>query len=427
MLDSRLPSSLRQNAMEHDIVIVGAGMVGVCCALELQRRGARVTLIDRRAPGLETSFGNAGCFARSSIVPFNNPMLRHALPKLLRNNTPQFRYRPAYLLREARWALSFLAHSRTRIFTETATALDQLIQLSTREHLRMMADAGITGRLRENGWLFLYRSEAGYASSAFSQKVYREFGIDIESVDAAGVQALEPSLAPLFPRGLWIKDSRSVDNPGAVVAAYAALFQARGGRIEQADVTAVQRQGRQWCVTADARHWQAAHVVVALGPWAKALFARIGLTVPMAFERGYHRHFGAQPGATLHRPIYDTAAGYVMAPMEMGLRLSSGVELNECDAPARPVQMALIETSAREAFPLGEALQSAPWMGRRPTLPDSRPMIGAVPGRDGLWCAFGHQHIGFSTGTGTAILLGALMHGETPPINATPFAPSRFL
>ena len=414
--------------MEHDILIVGAGMVGVCCALEMQRRGARVTLIDRRAPGLETSYGNAGCFARSSIVPFNNPMLRHALPKLLRNNTPQFRYRLSYLLKETRWALSFLAHSRNAVFAATATALDQLIQLSNREHLRLLAEAGIVHRLRDNGWLFLYRSESGYAGSAFSRRIYQEFGIDVESVDAAGVQALEPSLAPLFPRGLWVKDSRSVDNPGAVVAAYAALFQARGGRIEQAQVKKVEQGAREWCVTADdGRQWQARDVVVALGPWSKGLFAELGLRVPMAFERGYHRHFAAQAGAALNRPIYDTAAGYVMSPMEAGLRLSTGVELADCDAPQRTVQMNLVEASAREAFPLGAALQETPWMGRRPTLPDSRPMIGAVPGREGLWCAFGHQHIGFSTGTGTATLLGALMAGERPAIDAAPFAPSRFL
>lgn len=414
--------------MERDIVIVGAGMVGVCCALEMQRRGARVTLIDRRAPGLETSYGNAGCFARSSIVPFNNPTLRHALPKLLGNNTPQFRYRLGYLLRETRWAMSFLAHSREHVFSQTARALDALIQLSNGEHLRLLAEAGVTHRLRENGWLFLYRSEAGYAGSAFSQQIYRQFGIDIETLDAEGVKALEPSLAPLFPRGLWVKDSRSVDNPGAVVAAYAALFQARGGQIVQAQVTSIARDGQDWQVVADdARQWRARDVVVALGPWSKALFAQLGLRVPMAFERGYHRHFAAQSGAGLNRPIYDTAAGYVMSPMEMGLRLSTGVELSDCEAPPRPVQMDLVEASAREAFPLGEALQQTPWMGRRPTLPDSRPMIGAVPGREGLWCAFGHQHIGFSTGTGTASLLGALMHGEAPPIDPTPFAPSRFL
>jgi D-amino-acid dehydrogenase len=414
--------------MEHDILIVGAGMVGVCCALEMQRRGARVTLIDRRAPGLETSYGNAGCFARSSIVPFNNPTLRHALPKLLRNNTPQFRYRLGYLLKETRWALSFLAHSRETVFAKTASALDQLIQLSNREHLRLLAEAGITHRLRDNGWLFLYRSESGYEGGAFSRRIYREFGIDVESVDAAGVQALEPSLAPIFPRGLWVKDSRSVDNPGAVVEAYAALFQARGGRIEQAQVKTIEGAGREWHVSADdGRRWQARDVVVALGPWSKALFAQLGLRVPMAFERGYHRHFAAQGGASLNRPIYDTAAGYVMSPMEKGLRLTTGVELNDCEAPRQTVQMTLVEASAREAFPLGDALEETPWMGRRPTLPDSRPMIGAVPGREGLWCAFGHQHIGFSTGTGTATLLGTLMAGERPPIDATPFSPSRFL
>ncbi|MFP5405626.1 MAG: NAD(P)/FAD-dependent oxidoreductase, partial [Gammaproteobacteria bacterium] len=151
--------------MDETVAVIGAGIVGVACALELQRRGAQVVLIDRREPGRETSWGNAGVIARSSLVPFNNPGLWRALPRLMGNRTPQFRYDPLFLARNAGWAVRFLSRARRSAFEETAKALDSLIRLSAGEHRRLLAEAGASGRLRDNGWLFLYRSPAAYENS----------------------------------------------------------------------------------------------------------------------------------------------------------------------------------------------------------------------------------------------------------------------
>jgi len=167
-------------------------------------------------------------------------------------------------------------------------------------------------------------------------------------------------------------------------------------------------------------------VVIALGPWANDLLAPLKLAAPLAFERGYHQNFVAGPDARLTRPVYDMAAGYVLAPMENGIRLSTGVELTRRDAPVNLAQLEMTEVAARQAFPLG-ALSGAPWLGSRPTLPDSRPLIGAAPNHPDLWLALGHQHIGLSTGPGTAQLLAELMLGETCSIDPAPFRPKRFL
>jgi D-amino-acid dehydrogenase len=147
----------------------------------------------------------------------------------------------------------------------------------------------------------------------------------------------------------------------------------------------------------------------------------------MAFERGYHMHYRAASGASLARPVYDTGGGYVLSPMEQGLRLSTGVQLADRAAPPNLAQLDLAEQAAREAFPLEGRLGKEAWLGSRPTLPDSRPIIGECPGRPGLWLAFGHQHIGFNTGPGTAALLGSMMAGETCAFDPAPFRPSRFL
>ncbi len=415
--------------MEKTVAVIGAGIVGVACALELQKRGASVTLIDRSEPGRETSYGNAGVMARSSLMPFNNPGLWGALPKLLRNRAAQFRYNPFFLARHATWAIGFLARARRSVFEESTAALDSLIRLSTTEHTRLLAEAGASHRLRDNGWIFLYRSAAGYAGSQLSRQTFDRFGIATETLDPHGLSDLEPHLAPIFSHALWIKDTASVDSPGRVVQAYADLFVARGGSVQRREIQGLERDGADgWQLRDSAGRTLRAHrVVVALGPWAKSFLAPLGISVPMAFERGYCMHYGTLGAAALRRPIYDTAGAYVLSPMEEGMRLTTGVELTDRDAAKNLTQLSMAEKSAREAFPLGQRLDEEAWLGRRPTLPDSRPIIGEAPHHPGLWLAFGHQHIGFSTGPGTAVVLGALMSGESSPIDPAPFRPGRFL
>lgn len=417
--------------MSSTVAVLGAGMVGVSCALELQRRGHQVTLVDRLGPGRETSYGNAGVLARSSLIPFNNPGLWASLPTLLKNRTAQFRYNPAYLARHPGWALGFMARARQVPFQETAAALDALIRLSQPAHHRWLAEAGQSHRLRDNGWIFLYRSQAAFDAGQLGRDTLAQHGVRTEPLDAEALHALEPHLRPLFARALWVRDAASVDSPGAVTESYARLFSARGGRLVQAPVRGLARTGPggAWQLDlGEAGPLSAQRVVLALGPWSKGFLQQhLGLSVPMAFERGYHMHYAAEGDATLSRPVYDSAGGYVLSPMAQGLRLSTGVELTDLDAPPNLTQLDLAEAAARQAFALAQRLEAQPWLGRRPTLPDSRPVIGAAPGQPGLWLAFGHQHIGFSTGPGTALLLGALMDGEPPPVAAAPFRPERFV
>lgn len=416
---------------KNTVAVLGAGMVGVSCALELQRRGFEVTLFDRSEPGRETSYGNAGVIARSSLMPFNHPGLWSALPKLLRNTSASFRYDALFLARNLRWAAGFLSSTRASVFRETTAALDALIRLSMTEHRRLLAEAYAAHRLRTNGWLFLYRSEKAFAGSRLARETFEQFGVATQIVSAKELSDLEPHLKPLFPRALWIQDSASVDSPGRVVEAYARLFASRGGRLRQAPVGGLGRSnaadGWQVREQSGAMH-ETSKVVLALGPWTRE-FARkaLGITVPMAFERGYHMHYSATGNASLGRPVYDTGGAYVLSPMAQGLRLSTGVQLTRRDAPKNLVQLELAERSAREAFPLAHRLEPEAWIGSRPTLPDSRPIIGEMPRHPGLWLAFGHQHIGFSTGPGTARLLASLMLDEPCEIDPRPFAPERFL
>lgn len=410
-------------------MVLGAGMVGIACALSLRQRGLGVTVIDPLRPGAATSYGNAGVLARSSLIPFNTPRLWSQLPGLLRGSSPGFRYDPLWMLSQWRWALSFLSHANERDFKETTLALDALIRQSGEMHRRWMAAADVAHRCRQGGWLFLYRSQAGFESGAFGRETLAGFGVGTSELGPHELHDLEPHLQPIFHKALWVKDASSVDSPGNVVQAYARWLLELGGQLVKSAATRLRREGKHWWVdTSNEGTLYADHVVVALGPWSRDfLKQQMSLTLPMGFERGYHRHFTPSPGATLNRPVYDTAMGYVLAPMAQGMRLTSGVELNALHAPPNPAQLDTAERAARQALPLGRRIAEPDWMGSRPTLPDSRPMVGACPGHTGIWLALGHQHIGFSTGPGTGELLAQLMLGEAPTIDPHPFRPQRFM
>lgn len=415
--------------MGNQVIVLGAGIVGVCCALELRRRGLSVTLVDKQEPGRETSLGNAGVIARSSLMPFNHPGLWGQLPRLLKNDTVQFRYRWPYLAANLGWAARFLLSARPSVFQETVRALDGLIRLSAPEHLRLLDASGARRRLRDTGWIFLYRTESAWNSGALARRVFAQYDVPTQALSPAEIADVEPALSPIFHRALWIQGSYSVDDPHEVVAAYADLYRRDGGAFRRMTASGIRRDGQGWTVLGAnaSESLSADRLVVAMGPWSKALLKTTGIDLPMAFERGYHMHYSGRDGARVTRPVYDTGGGYVLSPMARGLRLTTGVELDGCDAPARPDQLDLAERRAREAFPLGDRLDPSPWLGRRPTLPDSRPMIGEAPRRPGLWLALGHQHIGFSTAPGTAKMLADIMLDGSAKAEHHAFRPGRFI
>lgn len=413
----------------RSFAVLGAGMVGVCCALELQARGHRVTLFERGEPGGETSSGNAGVVARSSLVPLNHPGLWQALPSLLGNRSGAMRYSPTYALRRAGRLAAFLRQARQQPFERTTAALDALIVLSRQRHRHWASEARVQHLWRDDGWLYLYRSQQAYEAAHRIRETWSRFGVAHDTLDAHALRSVEPGLGAAYPVAVWVRDADAASDPRRVVQAYASLFVGRGGRLLQASVHHLMKasSGPGWLVQSAGRPAEPVDdVVVALGPWSPGLLADLGLSVPMLYERGYHMHYGWNGVQPLVRPVYDTGAACVLAPMAGGLRLSTGVELNDLDAPGSLAQLDMAERAVRTCLPLGARLDTQAWKGARPTLPDSRPAIGASGRLPGLWLALGHQHIGFSTGPGTAALLGSLIDGEPAPFDPEPFAPGRF-
>jgi len=408
-----------------DVVVLGAGMVGVSAGLAARQRGLSVIVVDRREPGSETSYGNAGILSSGSIFPLNTPALWKNLPKYLSNQHPALRWNLPWAVANAGWVMRFLASAAQSQTKPRAVALHGLISTSLKLHRDWIVQAGAGHRIRETGWLKAWRGD-GVANAKAEQAALAEYGIKSEVLDRQAISALEPNIIPAYRVGLLHTQTASVDSPGAAVRDYASMLAGGGGAIRQSEIRQIEPQGDGWRVQLADGEIAARHVVVALGPWSAELLRPLGYRVPLAFERGYHQHFGPNPARKLLRPIHDADGGFVMTPMEQGIRVTCGVELTARDAPSNFSQLDTVVPLARSVIEFGDAVGER-WRGARPTLPDSLPMIGPAPRHRGLWLAFGNQHIGFTTGPGSGAAIAAVIAGGAPPFDTQAFAPSRYI
>jgi D-amino-acid dehydrogenase len=413
-----------------DVAVLGAGIVGISAGIAARQRGLSVVVIDRREPGSETSYGNAGILSSGSILPLNKPSLWSALPGYLGNTSAALRWDPMWVMRNLDWVARFLGNAMPSRTRPRAEALHGLIGASLKLHREWIVKANAGNRIRETGWLKAWRSDATEAAKQ-EQAFLAEFGIESELLDRQAISALEPNILPVYTTGLLHTQTASVDSPGAVVKAYAQMLKGLGGEVRQSDIKGIEPAGQGfsdhgWRVVLGEGAVSARHVVVALGPWSADLLRPLGYRVPLAVERGYHQEFTPNPARALQRPIHDAEGSFLMSPMENGIRVTSGVELTDRDAPSSFAQLDMVVPMARGVVEFGSAM-AEPWRGARPTLPDSLPMIGKAPQHQGLWLAFGNQHIGFTTGPATGAAIAAMIAGDTPSFDASAFAPGRYI
>jgi D-amino-acid dehydrogenase len=416
---------MANNENKTDVVVLGAGIVGVSAAYAARQRGFSVVVVDRREPGSETSYGNAGILSSGSIFPLNQPSLFGKLPQYLTNRHAALRWSPAWALRNPDWIARFLANAASSQTKPRALALRGLISASLKLHRDWIVKAGAAARIRETGWLKAWRSE-NLAAAKADQNALTEYGIKSELLDRQAISALEPNILPVYSVGLLHTETASVDSPGNVVKAYARMLVGSGGQLRRAEIRSIVPDGEDWRVVLSDGELRARHVVVALGPWSADLLRPLGYRVPLATERGYHREYKPNPARRLLRPIHDAENAFLMTPMEQGIRVTSGVELTDREARSNFSQIDAVEPLARSVVEFGEQVGET-WRGARPTLPDSLPMIGHATRHRNLWLALGNQHIGFTTGPATGEAIAAMIAGAPPPFDVTAFAPNRYI
>jgi len=409
-----------------DAIVLGAGIVGTSAALHLAKRGLSVALVDRRPPGEETSYGNAGVIEGNTLFPHAFPSGFGDLLRIALKQAPEANYHLSFLPKIAPWLLAYRSNTRPKGSLAFAEAMRPLFSRAVSEHESLMAESGAARYLRKDGWIKLYRTEEAFAATARERELATTLGLRQSNLSVDETRSLEPSLNPVFKHAVYWPDAASVSNPLAVTKAYSARFAALGGVVLNGDATTLHRSDARWRVETDEGPVDAKDVVVALGPWAPDLLGRLGIDLPLKFKRGYHRHFRPVGNAGLTRPVVDTANGYCLAPMEQGIRLTTGAEFAARDAKPTPVQFDRLMPAARELFPLGDEVEAQPWMGSRPCFADSRPVIGPAPGQPGLWLDYGHAHWGLTLGPASGRLLAEMITGAAPFCDPAPYSAERF-
>ncbi len=409
-----------------DAIVLGAGIVGVSVALHLVKRGLAVVLVDRGDPGQGTSYGNAGIIESNTLFPPPFPSRWSALLRIALKRAPEADYHPSFLATVAPWLLAYRRNSKPEALMQTMRAMRPMFARAVVEHEALMAEADAARYLRNTGWLKLYRSEQSFAGTARERALAAELGMPQRVLDLDAVRALEPALAPVFRHAVFWEQAASISNPLAVTRAYAARFTALGGVIAKGDAMTLRRSGTAWRIDTAAGAIDGETAVVALGPWAPDLLGRLGIRLPLAVKRGYHRHFRPRGNASLARPVLDADYGYCLAPMEQGIRITTGAEFAPRDAKATPAQLDRVTPAASALFPLGAPVETTPWLGARPCFADSRPVIGRAPGQGGLWLAYGHGHSGLTLGPATGRLIAEMMMGATTFCDPAPYRAERF-
>ena len=411
--------------LKADVLVLGAGIVGVATALQISARGRSVVLIDRRGPGEETSFGNAGLIERASIFPYLFPRDWRALARYAVNGANEAHYRLADAPAFAPWLARYWWESAPERAHAHSMAVLPLIENCLVEHEKLMAEAGAENLLRKTGWLKLFRSEETFAAGRAAARKIEPFGLKTAFYDADALKKIEPSLQGGFGAVHYL-DPASLSDPWALTKAYEHLFEQRGGRFLRGDAKTFRPASDGYGVETEQGPLLAREAVVCLGPWADVVTEPLGYRVPMAVKRGYHMHYAPGQGAVLNHPVLDADNGFLLAPMARGIRMTTGAEFARRDSPPDYGQIETSEQLARKLFPLAERRDSKPWMGSRPCLPDMLPVLGPAPRHKGLWFNFGHQHHGLTLSAISGRLLAEMMVGEKPFADPTPFRIERF-
>ena len=407
-------------------VIVGAGIVGICTAFRLAEQGATVTVIDRTGICEETSSGNAAALAFSDVLPLAQKGMIRNLPKWLGDPLGPLSIPPSYMPRLAPWLFRFWRAGRASVYEPALAAQAGLMKLAEAEWMALMDASGTRAMLREDGSLELYESEPEFAASLPGWAARKRFGIAFRHVDGADLAALQPGLSARFVKGTFVPGWKTVADPKLLGKALWAHAERLGVCFRQGSVTGVEAGPSGTRVTLrDGATIAASKLVIAAGAWSHRLARQLGDRIPLETERGYNTTL--PPDAfDVRRQLIFSGHGFVVTPLETGLRIGGAVELAGLDAPPNYARSKAMLEKAKFFLPGLRAEGGREWMGYRPSLPDSLPVIGHASRSGNVFYAFGHGHLGLTQAAATARLIADLVSGKPSAIDLSPFSPKRF-
>jgi D-amino-acid dehydrogenase len=412
------------------VVVIGGGIVGICAASWLQREEREVLVIDPGEPGMGASFGNGGMFSASSIIPVAMPGVIRKVPGWLMDSEGPLTIRWSYLPRLMPWLAHFVAASKPERVEAQARALRRLLEGSLENYGPLVRAAEAQELVRHEGMLYLYASEASWRGDARAMDIRRRNGVAIEEIEGPALREREPDLGPGFTRARLIPGNGHTTNPLRLVQALARHVVDRGGRLVQERVLGFEHNGAAvTAVRTEKNFHKTDAVVLAAGAWSKSLAAQLGDRVPLDTERGYHT-IVKNPEKTVRLPALFVDGNFGVTPMETGLRLVGTVELAGLDAPPNWARARVLLEQGQRMLPglLADNDESrvSRWLGFRPSLPDSLPVIGPSSRFANAFYAFGHGHVGMCGASTTGRILSELIAGRKPCIDIAPFSARRF-
>ena len=412
--------------MAKNITIIGAGIVGIATASYLRRDGHAVTVVDERPPGEYCSFGNAGILSPGSCVPQALPGVMFKVPGYLKDPLGPLAIRAGYFPKALPWFMRLVLASRLSRVEHIADALRPLLKQTFDAYAPLTHHAQATDLIRKTGYAVAYSRRESYARDALAWRLRRERGVVVEEISSAELKQKLPQLAGDYEVGLYLPEQGYVANPERLTKALARQFQQDGGRILQRKVLDIEvsPEGPRALVT-DAGHMPVETLVICAGAHSHEFTAKWGDALPLEAERGYHVTY-SDPRHTLPMPVFLPEHKVFVTPMEMGLRIAGQSEFAGVNAEANFGRADVLKRQMQKFFPGISEGDSTQWMGRRPSMPDSLPVIGPATKMPNVWYAFGHGHVGLCGGAPTGRLIAEMIGARPTNIDATPFRASRF-
>lgn len=413
--------------MRYEVIVIGAGMVGTSIAWHLQKNHSNVLLLDKKLPGSETSYGNAGLIQREAIHTHPFPRQLTEMIRVLPNQGTDIRYRIPAILRYHQALLQYWKYSTPASVKKIESEWQTLIEHCTSEHQTMISASGADELITRDGWLQLHRSEETFKEAQASAIDARNQGVEHNVLNLEELKSMEPRANfDGFVGAIHWLNSWQVSNPSSLVKAYAKNFQDMQGTIKENDVKEIVQEADGWKVITDKDTYYSDKLVIAAGPWSNDLIKPLGYNLPLFPMRGYHQHFKVTEKNTIHHSMFDMDKGFVMGPMQQGIRITTGAEMTTMNAPKNFGQLQTVLKLAKKILPLEDAVESEAWAGSRPCMPDMKPVIGPADKHDKLWFAFGHSHQGFTLGPMTGRLVEEMIHDKPTLVDLAPFSAQRF-
>ncbi len=411
---------------DNDIAVIGGGIIGICAAAYLAEAGKSVTVFDRTGLCEETSSGNAAAFAFSDVLPLAQKGMIRNLPKWLADPLGPLSVPPAYLPKLLPWLYRFWRAGAAGQYETALAAQAGLMKLAEAEWAGLMERSGTHSMLRENGSLELYESEAEFRASLPGWAARDRFGIAYRHVEGEEMAALQPGLSPRFVKGTLVPGWKTVADPKLLGKAVWAYAERLGARFEKARVEHIGAGPAGAVLTlAGGAERKVATVVLAAGAWSHLLARNLGDAIPLETERGYNTTLPSS-AFDVKRQLTFGGHGFVITPLSTGLRVGGAVELGGIERPPNYARSKALLAKAQKFLPGLDPRGGREWMGYRPSLPDSRPVIGHAPRHRPVIYAFGHGHLGLTQAAATAHLIRDLVLEQTPALDLSPFRPQRF-